>query len=83
MLRQVDPGLKVLGCQPVESTSPFKSSGFGWVNMHPYSSGQIDASEFRAAVRLKLPALAVLSDAQLARPRRRIGSRLVKFTKEC
>ena len=23
-----DPGLKALGCQPVESTSPFKSSGF-------------------------------------------------------
>ena len=31
-------GLKALGCQPVESTSPFKVLAFRWVNLHPYSA---------------------------------------------
>ena len=34
---QLDPGLKALGCQPVESYIPFQSSGLKWVNLHPYT----------------------------------------------
>ena len=35
---QVDPGLKALGFQPVESTSPFKVLVSDDVNLHPYTA---------------------------------------------
>ena len=41
-IRLISPGLKPLGCQPVESTSPFKVSGFRCVNLHHYSKVEHD-----------------------------------------
>ena len=34
---EVDPELKALGCQPIESNIPFQSYGFRYVNLHPYN----------------------------------------------
>ena len=39
MSHQVDPGLKALGCQPVESTSPFKVVVSDVFNLHPLHRG--------------------------------------------